>query len=226
MYEDQWSQMLQYSYLNVWNEVSMLLPNIIAAILILIAGYIIAKVAKEAIIRLSEKLQVDTALHTTPAAEMVGKTGYKLNTGQFLGTVVKWFILIIFFILALDVLDINEATFFLTEVVLGYLPRILIAAIILIGGLLVSSVVERFVAVSAASMQFGQAILMGKLAKYAVVVFSVLAALNELLIATELVQMLFGGLVFALSLALGLSFGLGGRDAAARYIDRTTQNRL
>ena len=66
--------------------------------------------------------------------------------------------------------------------------------------------------------------LFGKLASYLIIGFGVMATLNQLNIASDLIVTLFTGVVFALSLALGLAFGLGGKDAAARYIDKMTRS--
>lgn len=226
MNEEQWAQMMQYSYVNLWTQVSTLLPNIIAAVLILVFGYIIAVILKNVIVRLAARLQIDSAVASTGATAFVQRSGYALNTGKFIGTIVKWFVLIVFFVAALDVLNLNEATAFLSEVVLGYLPRVIVATIILFAGVVIAQFVEKAIAASAKMAQFGSPVLLAKFAKFAIIIFAILAALNELQIANELVQMLFGGLVFGLALAIGLSFGLGGRDAAARYIDAHTRPRL
>lgn len=223
MNDTQWDQMLEYSFLNVWSEVSAQLPNILAAILILIIGYLVANALKKIVVGLVQHLQVDGAIKATGANAVIEKTGYQLNTGRFLGTIVKWFILIVFFIFALDVLNLSEATTFLTTSVLAYLPRVFVATIILFGASIVAAFVEKLVVAGATAAGSRFAVLLGKFAKIAVIVFAVLAALNELQIANELVQMLFAGLVFAISLALGLSFGLGGREAASRYIEKATR---
>jgi hypothetical protein len=220
MNETEWEQMLQYAFLNVWSEASSLLPNIIGAIIVLIVGVLIANAVKAAIVALSSKMGFDNALQATGAPAVVAKTGYTLNTGKLLGTVAKWFILIVFFIFALDILNLTQATAFLTEAVLTYLPRVFVATIILFGALILSQFVERIVVAGATAANVQPAALLGKFSKFAVMAFAILAALNELQIANELVQMLFAGFVFALSLAFGLSFGLGGREAASRYIEK------
>jgi len=220
MNANQWDEMLEYSFLNVWSEFSALLPNIIAALAVLILGYLIANAVKALIITLSSKLGIDSALQSTGAPAVVAKTGYTLNTGRLLGTVAKWFVLIVFFIFALDILNLNEATAFLTGAVLNYLPRVFVATVILFGAMILAQFVERVVLAAATAAQVQPAALLAKFSKVAVIIFAILAALNELQIANELIQMLFAGLVFALSLALGLSFGLGGRDAASRYIGK------
>jgi hypothetical protein len=226
MNAEEWTQMLQYSFQTMWVEVSARMPGIIAALVILLVGYLIAVGIKGLIVRLAQKLQIDQTIKSTGAADIVERSGYTLNIGEFIGTLVKWFVVAVFFIVALDVLNLNQVTAFLTEVVIGYLPRVIVATIILFAAVVIAQVVERFILASAKIAQFTSPALLAKFSKFAVIFFAVLAALNELQIATELVQMLFAGLVFALSLALGLSFGLGGKDAASRYIDAKTRPRV
>jgi hypothetical protein len=229
MNETRWDEMLQYSFLNVWSEATNWIPNIVMALIVLIVGVLIANAVKAAIVALSAKMGFDAALQSTGAPEVVAKTGYKLSMGKLLGTVAKWFILIVFFIFALDILNLNEATAFLTQAVLSYLPRVFVATVILFGALILAQFVERIVLAAAQAAQIQPAVLLAKFSKIAILAFAIMAALNELQIASELVQMLFGGFVFALSLALGLSFGLGGRDAASRYIEKlesTAQNKV
>ena len=77
---------------------------------------------------------------------------------------------------------------------------------------------------SARAANFKSPDFLGRFAKYAILVFTGLAVLSQLDIAADLVEMLFAGMVFAISLALGLSFGLGGKEAAARYIESATRD--
>lgn len=226
MNPDQWTQMLEYSFQTIWVEVSRVLPALLGALLILFVGYLIASGVKGAIVHMAKKLHIDEQIKSTGATEAVERSGYTLNMGEFIGTLVKWFIIAVFFVAALDVLNLNEVTEFLSEVVLGYLPRVIVATAILFGGVIVAQIVEQVIAASARIARFTSPQLLSKFAKYAVLGFAILAALNELQVATELVQMLFGGMVFALSLALGLSFGLGGKEAAARYIESQTRSRM
>ena len=78
---------------------------------------------------------------------------------------------------------------------------------------------------AAQAAEFAAADMVSMVTRYAIIVFAVLAALTQLEIAPELVEILFMGIVFAVSLAAGLAFGLGGRDAAARYLDKMTREK-
>ncbi len=220
-----WAQVLQYSFQTIWVEMIGILPQIVVAILIIISGWIISGILKSIIERIFRTLKIDSALDAAGVDTLTAKAGYPLNSGGFVGTLVKWFVLIVFFVAALDVLGLQQATFFLRDTVLGYLPQVIVAVLILFGGMILSTFLQKVVEAAAKSGGFAAAHMLGAFAKYAVIVFAVLAALNQLAIAPELVQMLFAGLVFALSLGLGLAFGLGGRDAAAKYLASMTGDR-
>ena len=203
----------------MWHEIMLAAPSILFAIAILIVGFIVGGFGKKVVMHILEKLRVDEAIKKTGAQVIVERAGYTLNTGVFLGTLVKWFVVTVFFVVALDAVNLHMATEFLRDMVLGYLPRVFVATVILFGAIILAHVVEKGVVAAAKSARFHASEFLGRFAKIAILTSAVLAALSQLQIATALVEMLFGGIVFALALALGLAFGLGGKDAAARYID-------
>jgi len=217
-----WYTTLDATFTSVWAQVMSVLPMLVVALAIIFVGYILAGLAKGVVRRVVNTLPVNSMLKAAGVTDLVERSGYTLDAGKVLGVLTKWFVLIIFFMVALDVVNLGQASAFLYEVI-AFLPHVIVATVILFIGLTVSGVVHNVVAGAARTAQFKSPDMLGKFARVAVIVFAVLAALNQLQIATELVQMLFAGIIFALSLALGLSFGLGGRDAAASYLDSLRQ---
>lgn len=198
-------------------------PLLVAAILILIVGLVIANMLKQVTRKFFAVLRVNDALMTAGAGKMVERAGYKLDAGLFVGTLVKWFILLIFLIVALDILRLTEVTMFIREVVIGYFPRVIVAVLILMVAAVVAGIARGAAVGAATAVNLRRPELFGKVAYGAILLFAILAVLNQLQIAEELVQMLFAGMVFAIALALGLAFGLGGRETAARYLDEVTR---
>ena len=121
---------------------------------------------------------------------------------------------------SLEVLGLTQVTLFLQTVVLSYLPQVIVAALMILVGAVVADVVKDIVAGAAKAAGVSGAGFAGSVAKWAVWVFTILAALAQLQVATAFVQTLFTGIVIAVSLAIGLSFGLGGQEAAARAIEK------
>ncbi len=116
-------------------------------------------------------------------------------------------------------LRLDALTEFLQSVV-AYLPNILVAALILLAGLLIAEFLARIVMAGVKATNMHRPALVGNATRWVVWIFSILSALNQLGIGTFVVSYVLIGLVFGLSLALGLSFGLGGKDVAAQIVGK------
>lgn len=212
------------SFYSLWANVVAYVPQIALALLIIVVGWIVGAVLARIIVRIFAALRIGAALDAAGVDTLAARTGYPFNPGEFVGALVKWFVILVFFVAALDILNLDQVTIFFREVVLGYLPKVIVAVLILLVATLVANVASTSIAAAARAAGFSTADMLASIARYAILVFAVLAALNQLEIAPELVQMLFMGIVFAAALAFGLAFGLGGREAAARYINDVTRN--
>lgn len=212
--------------IEMWANVMSFLPMLVVALLVIIAGWILANAIKRLTVRLFRTLKVNEALANAGVDEMLEKGGLQLKAGVFMGTLVKWFVLAVFFVVALDILGLDQATEFVQDVIVGFIPKVIVALFILLVAAIIANALAKSVvaAVQAATSNEKKAQVLGKVAYVAVITIAVLAALNQIGIAPELVQMLFAGIVFAVALALGLAFGLGGRETAARYLDKVTKN--
>lgn len=213
---------LEMSFRSLWHELLSYLPEIVLAIVVLIVGWIIAGSLKAIVERVFKTLKVNEALDAAGVDKLTQRAGYSLKAGQFVGTLVKWFVIIVFFIAALEILNLDQVNVFFREVVLGYLPKVIVAVLILLIATVVANVAAASVTAGARAAGFGASDMLGSVTRYAIIVFAVLAALSQLEIAPELVQTLFMGIVFAAALAFGLAFGLGGRDAAGKYIAKVS----
>jgi len=214
---------LQNTFVGLWQQVVMHVPAIITAIVVLIIGSIIASTLKVLIEKISMKVGLNSAFRSAGADAWLKKADVNVEVGTILGTLVKWFVLIVFFMASLEIIGLNQVNDFLRIDVLNYVPRVIVAVLILIVASIIAGVVRRAVTSFARMSNLVNAETFGKVAYVAIITLAILAALNELRIATELIQPLFYGIVFSIALALGLSFGLGGREAASRAIDKVTR---
>ena len=219
---DTWGNVLNTSFQNLWTGVIMFIPNLIVAVVILCIGWAIGVIVEKAIKHFMKMIKFDEALQKAGFDGFVRRAGLNLNSGTFIGGLVKYFIIIVFLIASFDVLGINQVTAFLQQVVVGYLPQLIIAVLILLVGCVVGDVVSRIVTASARTASLSSANILGVVSKWAVWIFAILVALSQMGIAGAFIQTLFTGFVVAVSLALGLSFGLGGQDAAAKTIARVS----
>jgi len=209
---------LSQSFQNLSYGLIAFLPNLVIAIVIFIVGWLIGVGLGRVVKQIIDALRIDQALRPTGLERALSRAGFELSSGKFLGFLVKWFFIVIFLVASLDVLHLTTVNLFISDVVLGYLPQVIVAVLILFVAALIAEAVERVIAGSAraASIQAG---FIGKVARYAIWIFAILVALNQLNVATTFVQTLFTGVVIALAIAIGLAFGLGGQKAAERYID-------
>lgn len=195
------------------------LPRLIVAIVVIILGWIIGTAFSKVISQLFRTLRVDAGLEAAGAKQLVHKAGLNLNSGHFVGELVKYFIIIVAFIATFSILGLTDVTLFLQGVVLGYLPQVIIAVLILVVAIVLSEVMRKIVVASAKAAGVHKAGLLGSITKWSIWIFAILAALFQLNIAATFIQTLFTGVVVAFSLALGLSFGLGAKETAKEIIE-------
>lgn len=211
------------SFYGLFYGVMAFIPNLIVALVIFILGWIIGAGLGRLVAQVVNALQVNQALRSAGVEAVVTRAGMKLDAGAFLGGLVKWFFIIVFLVAAFDVLRLTEVTIFLRTVVLGYLPQVIIAVLILLVAAVLADAVQKVVAGSARAGGLRSANLLGTIARWAIWIFAILAALDHLQIASDFIQPLFTGIVVGLALAFGLAFGLGGQQAASRMIDRMSE---
>ena len=119
-----------------------------------------------------------------------------------------------------DVLGLNQVNDFLQQVVLLYLPQVIVAVLILLVTALIADAMQSLVVGSAKAAEVKSANFLGSVTKWSIWVFAILMALFQLGVAAPFLQTLFTGFIVALALALGLSFGLGGKDTAKRILEK------
>lgn len=223
MIVQQWGFVLQQSFLNLlWNVVNFL-PSLVIAIIIFIVGWVIAVWLGWVITEAVKALKVDHALRTAGFEAVVSRAGYKLDAGAFVGALVKWFIILAFLIAALQALGLGQVTFFLQQVVIGFLPNVIIAVLIILVAAVIAEIAYGVVTGMARAAGIGASGFAGTVARWSIWIFAILAAMEQLQIAQGVLQTLFTGVVVAIALAFGLSFGLGGQEAAARFLERTRE---
>lgn len=210
---------VQGSVLGLWNSVLSYVPNVLGAALVFLIGIIIASVLQTVVVKLVELLRVDELFSKLDLRASLEKSGIRLHVGKLLGWIVKWFFIIVSLVAATDILGWDQVTDYLREVVL-YIPNVIIAVIILLAGILLATFVRNVVKTAVDAAELASADFLSGIAKWAILLFSFMAALVQLQIAPGLINTLFTGLVAMLSLAGGLAFGLGGKEHASRALDR------
>lgn len=208
------------SFQEIWLGVAAFVPNLVIAIIIFVIGWIVAVLLGRVIAQFIGALKVDNALKSAGVADILGRAGFRLDSGKFLGELVKWFIIVIFLVATLEILGLNQVNAFLQNVVLAYLPQVIAAALILLIAAIIADTMQKLVVGAAKAAQVEVAGFLGGLTKWSIWVFAILIALAQLGIADFFAQTLFTGVVVALAIGFGLAYGLGGQEAAARSLER------
>lgn len=215
--------LLQGPLVEFWETVISSLPRVAGAFFVFAAGLALASAFRRAVLRLMETLHAEAWVEKSGIKATAAKAGIHLHVGQLLAWVVKWFFVVATLVIVSDLLGWREATAFLQQA-LSYVPQVLIAVFIMLAGIVLGNFVGKVVrsAVEAARLSSG-AFLAG-IARWAIYVFSLMAALVQLDIAEGLIQVLFTGFVAMLALAGGLAFGLGGRGHAEQLITQVRKD--
>lgn len=221
MFVENWGEVFTQSLQGIWFGIASFVPTLVIAIIIFAIGWVLAALIEKLVEGLFKTLKVDAALKSAGFEDVVERSGYKLNSGRFVGALVKWFVIIVFLIASFDILGLSQVNSFLNDVVLSYLPQVIVAVLVLMVAVMIADAVQKIVIASARAAHVRSASLLGAIAKWAIWIFAILTALFHLGIAPGLIQTLFMGIVVAAALAVGLAFGLGGKEVAARMLDKT-----
>ena len=215
-----WGVQLSDAFTGIGVQVLQFLPKLLLAIIIFIAGWVVGSVLAEVVSKIVKAVKIDSILESAGAKGLLEKAGFNLNTGAFLGGLVKWFIIIVFLVTAFDILKLEAVNAFLSNVILEYIPQVIVATLILVVAAVLADLTQKIMTGGARALESKHSGLVGGVARWSIWIVAILAALNQLGIAGGMMQTLFTGLVAMLALAGGLAFGLGGKEAAARFIEK------
>ncbi len=213
------SEAVVYSFTDAINRFVSFLPALIGAAIILIVGWIISGLLARLIERALRAVGFEQAVERSGIGDFIRRSGTRLTTSGVIATLIKYFIFLIFVQAAANVLGIPQLTEIINRIIL-FIPNVVIAmAIIVIGGL-IARLLSGLVQSSVSELGVGNPKLLGTLTQYVVIGFAVIAAIDQLGIAATLVNTLLIGLIGSVALAVGLTFGLGGRDVAAQITQK------
>jgi hypothetical protein len=214
-----WGEAITLSLLNLWERFVNFLPALVGAILVFIAGWIVAVALGKAVEHIVKIIRIDDVIEKAGTKGRLRKAGVELNIAKFFGGLVKWFLILVFLMAATDILHLVQVTSFLNSIVL-YLPNVIVAAVILAIAFLIGNFAYAVIKGSTKVAGIVSATLLATIAKWAIVIFGLLAAFIQLGVASSLINTIFIGFIAMLSLAGGLAFGLGGKDEAALILKK------
>ena len=203
---------------SVWQGFLKFIPNLFGAIIIFVIGWLIAVGIGRLISEILERLKFNKIFERTGWQESLAKAEVKVNPAEFIGAICKWILVIVFLLAAVEILGLLQFAVLLRSVI-SWLPNLIVAIAILVVAVILADILEKIVKASVTKMGIGYAGFLGQVIKWAIYIFAVLTTLLQLGIAPSVINALVIGFVGMISLALGLAFGLGGKDAAAKLIE-------
>lgn len=219
-----WGEVFTGSLQSLWVGFMSFVPSLLGAVILFVIGWIVGSIICKAVVQLFATLKIDKLFESAGANEAFQKAGLRLDVGGFIGGLFKWFIIVAFMMASLEIMGLTQVNDFLRETVVYYLPKVAIAALVLIIATVIAQTMKKIVSASARAANVTSANMLGSIANYAIWIFAFIVAFSELGIASAFMQILFTGLIAALALAFGLAFGIGGRDAAARAIENVSKD--
>lgn len=190
------------------------IPNMIAGIVIILIGIILGSIVKKIVVEILNALKVETYLKKYGVPEAKNEFGWT----NILAEIARWFVIILFLIPTADVWGLPQITTILNTFLL-YLPNVFVAAIIGLVGLVFARLAYDIVLASTHGFSVDVSRTIASVTRIAITVFVLLAVLNQLGVARDLIRILFTGFVAMIAIAGGIAFGLGGKDAARDLLD-------
>ena len=194
-------------------------PLLLGFLLILLVGYIIASLVSKAVTFLLRKIGFDNMANRIGLTRMEQRMGVKLDPAGVLGKIVFWFLFLVFLVPATNALGLTAVSGILNTLI-AYIPNVFVAILVLFLGTLAATFVADIVRGATATANVGNPNLFANIARYAIMGFAALIALEQLQIAPALLNILFTAIVGTAAIAFGLAFGLGGQETARKWLNR------
>jgi mechanosensitive ion channel-like protein len=210
---------LRASLAGAANAFLLAIPRLIGFALVLVVGWVVSSLLARGMTALLHAIRFNDLARRSGLADFVQKMGVRQDASSVMAGIVKWFIRLMTLVVAFDLLGLPAVSVVLQQLLL-WLPNLVVALVVLVIGGLAAKAFSRLVRGTAAEAGLGNPEVLAAVTRVAVWSFTLLVAVSQLGIATNVIDALVAGVVGALALATGLAFGLGGRDQAARILDR------
>ncbi|MFH1129303.1 MAG: hypothetical protein V1686_01025 [Patescibacteria group bacterium] len=212
-------EILLSSLKEVWGSFIGFLPTLIAALIVFIVGWLIAIFVGKLINKLVKAIKLDSLLEKIGFGKALSKTKIKLDSAKFFEELVKWFLIIVFLMTAVDILGLEELRFFLGKI-LAFIPVVIISAVVLLVTVLIARFMHKIIKASADAAGLHSSSVIAGIARWAILIFGFVIALTQLRITTKLIETIVSWIIIMLAIAGGLAFGLGGKNMAEKTLEK------
>ena len=206
------------SFRDAFSMVLSAIPRILAFIIIVAIGWFISSLLAKAVMGLLRAIRFDELMQRSGLSDFMAKMGTGVDSAGIIAGIVKWIVRVVVLLVAFDTLGLPAVSDVMRQLLL-WLPNLVVAIFVLFIGGIAARALGNIVRGATAEAGFSNPETLANVSRTAVWSFAVVVAINQLGIATNLINTLFTGFVGALAIALGLAFGLGGRDLASRTLE-------
>jgi small-conductance mechanosensitive channel len=212
------------SLTSFWTELASFVPQLIAALVLLLLGWMLAKLARTGVMRLLTLLKFDKATEKSGLEAFMKHADLDLSVGKLLGNLVYWLIILVMIVTVANSLGLSMVAELFNKVVL-YIPNVIVAILVLVFGTILARFINRLVFAWLNNMEFEGALTVSTFSEYAMLVFVFFMAMEQLQIANELLTAAFIISFGAIGLAFAIAFGLGARDWAAKVVEKLMEEK-
>ncbi len=196
----------------------MFLPKLIGSLTIFVIGWFISVGVGSLVAEVLKKLRFNQIFERSNWKEALEKAEIKVNPSEFTGGICKWILVIVSLFISVGILGFTQFADFLVQII-AWLPNLIIAIAIFVVSVITADILEKVIKAGVKKIGVGYAGFLGAAVRWSLYIFAGLAILRQLGVTPTIIDTLVMGFVGMITLAVGLSFGLGGKEAAARLIE-------
>jgi len=218
----EWNSLIVVPISEMLTKLVGYLPTLIGALIILTIGWVVAKTLRRVVLRGLEAIHFNKLADKAGISEILNKGGLKTSANDVLSSMVYWLAIIMVLVMVVNALGLPQASNVL-ESLFAYIPNVIAAMFVLVVGMFLANFVSGIIRTAAGNASLPRPEMLEAVSRWAIIIFAGTISLRELGIATLLVTTTFNIILGGFCLAVALAFGLGGRDAAAKYLNEWQQ---
>ena len=204
--------------LSLWVDFLNFLPALILGLLILVFGWLFSVGIGKGVAGLLRRIKFDEVFNKEGWKEAMEKAKIHITASQFIGSIVKWILFIVFLWITLGTWGLTHFANFM-ERIIGYIPNVIVASLIFVVAVILADFLAKIIVAATERVNFTHTHLAGEIVRWSIWIFALLAILIQLKVAKELILTLFTGFVALVAIAGGIAFGLGGKEVAAEILE-------
>ena len=201
----------------LWTRVAVFIPNLIGAMVLVLLGFVVAKLLDTLLSKVLAKIGLDRLMAGTGLTKMIGRVGIQVSVSTLIGKIVYWFILLVFLVSAAELLGLERVSATL-DVLALYVPKVFGAALVLLAGVLLAQLLNGVVRGAAEGVWLEYANGLGRIAQGLIIIISLSVAIGQLEVKTDLLNNVIAIVLISVGAAVALALGLGSRDIAGQIL--------